>query len=437
MTNEDRKELYMNRNIKLIPTYLALTWDVVFVWVISIMFFTQQKGLSYSQTIALDSILMAVGCVFCLLFGKLFSKIDPLPATRFASFGYMGYLLLCILGTNYFTFICAQFFLAFGYSLNAIKSNLVLTESLHEVKRDKDYERVYGKSFTLLYFMDALGAICITYVYEWNAYAAYWISFAIAFIAFLYSFLIKNPRKFQKRNVNIDAKEENITKKQVKPDGYFKILSSTFVLSLLIYAFLFRGVISIDMSMFKIFLQEKIRIGTLPMWSFGFIYAGARLCVALASKYQFKYNLKFGLRSILIFNLLLVGTYLLNAILFITMTSSWVSLVLIIILSYIQISLRIPNQIFLNNYMQVCVTKKNIEKAYAMRSTCEYLGYALMSFAYSGLLSAFNNNYGKVGLVYISIFAVPLLAGMIFFVRQLTKKYAQKYTIIKDEYTKD
>ena len=437
MTNEQRKDFYMNRNIKLIPTYLALTFDVMLVWTISIMFFTEYKGLNYTQTVALDSILMLIGCVFCLVFGKLFAKVSPITASRIGNFGYAGYLLLCIFGTNYFTFIIAQFFLAFGYSIKSIKDNLILTESLHHVKRDKDYERVYGSSFTILYVFDAIGAIFITYIYEWNGYAAYWISLGIVVLVTLFSFLIKNPRKFPENNIKIDAKQENIAKKQVKSDGYLKILSSAFVLSLIIYAFLFRGVISVDTSMFKIFLQDRINSGMLPLWSFGYIYAGARICVAIASKYQFKYNLKFGLRSIIIFNVLLIGTYLLNAILYITMASNPIVLVIIVILSYIQISLRIPNQIFLNNYMQVCVPKRNVEKAYAIRSTVEYLGYSLMSFVYSALLGVFNNDYGKSALVYVCIFAVPLIISMIFFVRQLTKKYAEKYTIIKDEYIKD
>ena len=35
MTNEERKNFYMNRNIKISPIIIALTWDVVFVWAIS------------------------------------------------------------------------------------------------------------------------------------------------------------------------------------------------------------------------------------------------------------------------------------------------------------------------------------------------------------------------------------------------------------------
>jgi len=88
MTNEKRKDFYMNRNIKLYPLLTALTWDVIFVWTISTMFFTTQKGLSYSQTIALDSILMAFGCLFCVPVQKLFQNVKSTTAIRI---GFMGY----------------------------------------------------------------------------------------------------------------------------------------------------------------------------------------------------------------------------------------------------------------------------------------------------------------------------------------------------------
>ena len=62
----------VDRNIKILPSYLALTWDIIFVWTISTMFFSTQKGLSYSQIISLDSILMIIGCIRCIPVNRLF-----------------------------------------------------------------------------------------------------------------------------------------------------------------------------------------------------------------------------------------------------------------------------------------------------------------------------------------------------------------------------
>lgn len=442
MTNEERKNLYMNRNVKLHPLLNALTWDVIFVWTISTMFFSTQKGLSYSQTISLDSILMLFGCLFCVPVQKLLQNVKSTTAVRFGLMGYGGYLLLCIFGTNFFTFVLAQPFLAFGYAVNAVKINGVLTDSLHVVKRDKDYQKVAGKGLSIYYIIECVGAIVITYIYNWNAYAAYWVSFGVVVFGILYTFLFKEPSKFQESNISIPAKEGGANdvatkQKEKKPDSYLKILSSGFFISLLIYAMIFRGALSISSSSYKIYLNQMVDANAMPMWLFGYVFAIARLVTALSSKYQFKFNLKFGVRSLIIINVMVVASFLGCGVLYLYNPTSIPVMIAIIILSCINCALRMPNQIFVNNYMQVCMPKRNIEKAYAIRTMVEYLGYAAVSAMFASLLAVFNDNWGWTNIVYIAILTIPLLISLGIFIRALIKKHAQKFTVIKDEYTKD
>ena len=153
MTNEQRKEFYMNRNIKLSPPIIALTWDVIFIWTISSLYFTQVKGISNSQVIILDSILMLCGCLFCVPVGKIFQNVKPTTATRIGLCGYAIYLLICIFSPvgNFFVLTLAQPFLSFGYIVMSVKMNGVLTRSLTILKRDKDYQRVFGKGLSLYF----------------------------------------------------------------------------------------------------------------------------------------------------------------------------------------------------------------------------------------------------------------------------------------------
>lgn len=439
MTNEEHRDLYMNRNIKLHPLLSALTWDVIFVWTISTMFFTTQKGLTYAQTISLDSILMVFGCLFCVPVQKIFRKMKSADVIRFGFLGYGIYILLCILGDNFITFVFAQPFLAFGYAVNAIKINGLLTDSLHLVKRDKEYQKIAGKGLSIYYIIECVGAIVITYIYNWNAYAAYWVSFGVVVFGFLYTFLFKEPNKFQETNIAINSKiENNQQKKQSKkPDSYLKILSSGFFLSLLAYAMIIRGVLSISSSSYKIYLNQLVELNAMPIWLFGYIFAIARLVTALSSKYQFKFNLKFGVRSLIIINALVLISFFGCGVLYLLNPTSIPIMILIIIFSCINCALRLPNQIFINNYMQVCMPKRNIEQAYAIKTMVEYLGYALVSSLFAGLLSAFNDNWGLTNIVYISIMGIPLIISLVVFIRKLCKKHAERYTVIKDEYTKD
>ncbi|MBQ9795621.1 MAG: MFS transporter [Clostridia bacterium] len=434
--NENKIEYYMNRNVKLHPLLNALTWDVIFVWTISTMFFTTQKGLSFSQTITLDSILMAFGCLFCVPVQKIFQRMKSTDVIRFAFLGYAGYLILCIFGTNFFSFILAQPFLAFGYAVNAVKINGILTNSLHYVGRDKDYQRICGKGLSYYYAIECVGAVLITYVYNWNAYVPYWISLGVVVFGFLYSFLFKSPDKFQQSNVSLDA-QVSAKKVEKKPDGYFKMLTSGFFVCLLVFAMLFRGAVSIAGSSYKIYLNQIVDANAIPIWLFGYLFAISRLTTVFSSKYQFKFNLKFGVRSLIIIVSLVVICFLGTGLLYLYNPTSMISIIGIIILCCVLSALRMPNQIFINNYMQVCMPKRNMERAYAIRTMVEYLGYAAISALYAGLLSTFNDNWGLTNIVYIGILVVPLIASITFFIRALIKKHAEKFTVIKDEYTKD
>ena len=437
MTNEERKIQYMNRNIKLSPPLIALTWDVIFIWTISTLYFTQVKGLANSQVVMLDSILMLFGCILCVPVGKLFQNVKPIKAIRIGLCGYAAYILLCVFGNSYPIFILAQFFLAFGYAIMAIKSNSVLTDSLAVVKRDKDYQRIYGKGISLLYIIECVGAIFITYVFNWNPNVAFLLSLVVVIIAISLTLFFKDPEKFQDKNIEINSHVEDNSKeeKAKKPDSYFKILKSGFLITLLIYAFLMRGALSITGSGFKIYLNWLMGENLIPVWSYGYIYAGSRIAAALSSKYQFKFNLKFGVRSLIIFNLAIILTFTISGLLFVFNPTSIPFIVIIILLSYIQCSIRMPNQIFLNNYVQVCSSKKNVERIYSIRTMVEYLGYAAISAIYAGLIDNFG--YGFTSLIYIGILVIPIVVSLTLFIKMLCKKYAEKYTVIKPEYTED
>ena len=433
MDEGQKKNYYMNRNIKLYPTYLAFTWDVFFVWTIIILFFTNVKGLSYSQAVLLDSILYISAFILSVPLTKLFSKIKPVLSSQIATLCAMIFLIIVIFGNSFFEFVIAEIFYAIFMVVGNIKNSIILSDSLHVVKRDKEFNRIYGGGLGTYYFLDAVGAIFATYIYQYNPYLAFILAFCILVLVQLFSLLLKEPSKFQENNVDIQP----VKKKSVKPDSYKKILFSGFILSMLVYLFFFRGVVSIDSSALKIYLQQLSDGGVIPVWLFGILYSGYRIANSLSSKFQFKYELKFGVRSIVIFSVLSILCLVGTGVIYLISPSSIIAIVLILTLSYVFASLRPPTQIFMTKYLQVCLTKKNLERGYNLKNMAEYLGYATFSSIYALLLSVFNDNYGYTNLVYIAILAVPLIVSMIVFIRFLVKKHASKYTIIKAEYTED
>ncbi|MFQ6752658.1 MAG: MFS transporter [Clostridia bacterium] len=433
MNNEERMQKFMNRNVNFFPLFCALTWDVIFVWTISTMFFSTQKGLSNSEIIALDSILMLAGCLMCIPLNRLFQNVKPVICSRVGLTGYAIYLILCIFGTQYFTFAVGTIFLAFGYCICGVKVNAILNQSLDTLKRGKDYEKVYGKGLSIYQMIEAFGAVMVTYIYSYNAYLAYWISFGIVIFSILYSFVFVDPIKFQERNVELSTQLKK--RKPRKPDGYKKLLMSGFLLSLLFFIFMMRGALSITGSAFKIYLQELVDSNTIQITLFGLLYAIYKLAISISSKYQFKFNLKFGVRSLIIFVAMSIISFVISGIMYLTNPTSIITIVVIVACTLIQGAILTPCRIFINNYLQVCTPKRNIDRAHSIRITVEYFGYAAISSLYALLLGVFGDNIGMTSLVYISILAIPMVISLILFIRALCKQYAKKYTIIKSEYT--
>ena len=110
MTNEERKIQYMNKNIKMSPLLIALTWDVIFVWVISTLYLANVRCFTNSQIVLLDSILMFAGCLLVVPVNKLMQNVKPLNGTRIGLMGYACWLLLYIFGEGFMTYVFAQIY---------------------------------------------------------------------------------------------------------------------------------------------------------------------------------------------------------------------------------------------------------------------------------------------------------------------------------------
>ena len=438
--DEDKKNFYMNRNIKMFPFYLAFTWDIIFVWTIIILFFTNEKGLSYSQAILLDSLLYIWAFVLSIPVSKLIKKIKPLLASQIANIFVIIFLLLVMFGTKFYIFVIAEACFSVFMIISNVKNSILLSDTLRVVKRDKEYNRIYGSGLGIYYFIDAICSIFATYIYQYNPYICFISAIGLMVLVELLSLLLKEPNKFQNtnidvnqiNNVNIKSNETKRRKRKSK-----KMFLTGFIVSMLLYCAIFRGFASIDSSVLKIYLQELTNGAIIPLWSFGVLFAGYRLSNALASKFQFKYELKFGVRSLIIFCMIGLLAVLGTGLIYLYAPNNIISIVIMLLLLYMFSSIRPANHVFIMNYLQVCLPPKDLDKGYVYKNMAEYLGYGICSSLYSLLLGIFNDNFALSNLTYVAIISIPLVISLILFIRALVKKYASKYTIIKKEYVED
>lgn len=420
-------EKELNKNVKLYPSYRAFAYDFLFLWTISILYLTEVKGLSFSQVILLDSIFMLSGFLLQIPITKIIKKIGRVPAARIASLSWLGFSLIYLLGNGFPVFILANVLYGIGNAIRNITDIEILSLSLKKLNRKKDFARVEGKSMFIYNITEGISSIAAGYLYEFiSKYAPIIGTVICSSISVILSFIIKDPLDEESEELELQQIQENKAKRE---PSYKALLKRPFVISMIIFCFCFLGMTSVQNSLAKIYLQD---INT-PAYLFGYIFCALKLISAFTYKNEFKYELRKGVRSLIIFVSLLLITYISNAIIYSINPTAVVSIILILAMFVGQQIARSSYRISVKNYINSCSTKNALSKTLTLYSMAESLGYAFVTLFISLILEISNNSFVIANLSLVGLLGIPLIVGVILFVRALIKSYLSRCTIIRKD----
>ena len=285
----------LKRNVKLYPSYRAFAYDFLFLWTISILYLTEVKGLTYSQVILLDSILMFAAFVMQVPITKFINKCGRVLSARIAAISWLGFALIYLFGQGFAIFIIANLLYGLGVAIRNITDIEILSLSLKKLNRKRDYSKVEGKGLFIYNVIEAISSIAAGYLYEFvNPYAPMIGTVVCCIISVVLSFMIKDPIDDEIEEKELDRIEEEKSK---RAPSYKALLKRPFVISMIIFCFSFYGLLSVFSSLAKMYYQN---INT-PAYLFGYIFCALKLISALTYKYEFKYELRKGVKSLIIF----------------------------------------------------------------------------------------------------------------------------------------
>ena len=456
----------LEKNIKIFPFYRAFSYDFLFLWTISIMYLTW-KGLSYSQTIYLDAIFMFVAFVLQIPITKLTQKIGRGTSIRIAGLCCVAFCVIYLVCDNFWWFALANAFYGISASIKNVCDAEILALSLKRLGRDKEFSKIEGKGTFWHYIYESIAAILSGYMFQYiSPYAPVVGTFVCSCILVLLACLIIDPKngelleELQKADDEENNKElkkpilkapatvgynmsnyKQELKLQAQPKkrknkkelSYRELLKDKFVLSMMVFCFCYYGIMSVYSSLAKVYYQD---VGT-KAFMFGYIFFGFKIVTALASKYQFKYELKRGVKSLIIFAFLTIFTFGMNGIMATINPTAVVSIVIISIMFVIQNAIRSPYRIFVKNYINISSEKENLTKVLTLYSMAEYLGYSFITIVVATVLNLTNNSFATTNLIITAIIAIPMIVSIIIFVKELIKKYAKKQTIIREDMKND
>lgn len=420
-------EKELNKNVGLYPTYRAFAYDFLFLWTISILYLTEVKGLSYSQVIFLDSIFMLACFGLQIPVTKMIKKFGRIPTARIASIAWLGFAFIYLFGEGFTIFILANILYGFGNSIRNITDIEIISLSLKKLNRKKEFSKIEGKGMFIYNIIEGLSSILAGYLYEFvSPYAPIIGTVACCGFSVILSFLIKDPLDDINEEQQLEQQQENKSKRE---PSYKALLKRPFVIAMIIFCFSCNGITSVQNSLAKIYFQD---INT-PAYLFGYIFCGLKLISAFTYKYEFKYELRKGVRSLIIFVSIILIAYSANAIIYAINPNAVASIILITLMFILQQIGRSSYRISAKNYINTCSSKNSLTKTLTLYSMAEGLGYSFITMFISIVLELSNNSFVIANLALVTLLAIPLIIGVTLFVRALIKSYMARCTIVRKD----
>jgi MFS family permease len=298
MMKNDRQS-NLKRNIW--KFYLLQILEGMMFFLPVIVLFWQNNGLSLTEVMILQSLYSIVVVIlevptgyFADMFGR---KKSLVLASLFTTVGIITY----IMGFNFYQFLIAEIFWAFGVSLVSGTDSAFIYDTLKDLGKEKSYKRIWGNS--RFYYLIALSIASIIggFIGE--------INLRWTFYAMLPAMLIMIPLTLSLT----EPKRHKMILKKDYTHTLFSIIRTYLIRNKKIRWLIVYSSVIVGFNSAVLFLYQPYFLLTgLDIFHFGLIFAAFNIVAALSSKYAYRLEKRLGQRySLMMLFVLTGGSYLL------------------------------------------------------------------------------------------------------------------------------
>jgi MFS family permease len=240
-----------------------------------------RSGLSATEIGLVFSIGVFVSFLLELPSGYVSDKIGHKPAIILC-FLAKALSMLCYLGGTFWWFVLGEILFVGGGALWSGTGEAFLYETLKDLNRSEDFEKMYGKSMAVGLSVSSILIVGMPFIYAYNYRLVFFISSIILFIPFLISFSLHQP-SYIKPVSKIEGWWSVVH--EWRDIARFVIKQKRFRTLVLFYSFWQAVQDSIDLfgQLFFTFLNIPVRF-------FGFIYASNRVLQGLGGYMAYKFK---------------------------------------------------------------------------------------------------------------------------------------------------
>ena len=281
------------KNMKLYPLYRMWGVDIIFLYVIRMLFLTQVKGFSAQDVVFAISLYALFMVVLQVPATILIKKIGCVKSAFLSNICNIVYITLLIFCSSIAMLFFAEFISALTFALKDVAEPSLINNSIPKKnKKGNIFSKLEGKGTSRYNFLNAIADIISGSVYLINPYLPLILAIICSVIACIIILQFEDLSPKQKKA----EKEEHIVQDYISDlkISFKFILQSKRLRCLLLYSGLFWGLRCLVVSYKDSILVE---IGTSAV-IIGIISAALEISAAIAAKKQGKFHKKFRNKSL-------------------------------------------------------------------------------------------------------------------------------------------
>lgn len=406
-----------NINVKIFPIYKAVSWDLLFFYVILFLFLTQVKEINAADVLLAEAVYPILKFLLLIPLSVFIEKFGKRKSLIFANI-INGISVICfMISSNLIHLIIAQFFSAIAFVIKGVAETNILYDSLpKDEKRGSRFSKIDGQGGAGYFYLDAISSAISGFLYVVNPY----IPLVLSAIGCLVSTFLAS--KFVE--VESESSEKISTRKYIKElkSSFRNALQSDRLKYLLVYGAILSGVFSSIVSLRSGSLQE---IGV-PEQYFGIIFGIMGLVSGIASRNQGRFHNKFHNKTLAMLALPTTISCILVGLVITLELPYALTLIMVILLFTVQFIAKGPFYTLIRRYLNNFTTASLRGKISSYYNLIESLARSLISL-FASLLLRYIDSAGTICIIGCVLTIILIL---------LTDKMKYKVGLKPEEYKK-
>ncbi|WP_432662120.1 MFS transporter [Wukongibacter baidiensis] len=264
------------KNIRTYKLYSAFT-ELLILGPIIVLYYIA-KGLSFTEIMILQSIGAVAVVLFEVPTGAVADKIGRRYSIVLGALLWGLSLFIYTIGKSFYSFAVGEIIFSLGGAFKSGADTALIYDSLKELKRENEFQRIEGSARSLIFYTQGIGAIIAGFIYEVNIHLPMIVSIGFMIITAIIAMNFKEP--------HIEGKEGRFGANyftQIKESGRY-ILGHEKIKAIILYSMIFFIFFRAGFWYYQPYMESV----DIPVKYFGLIFFMFNIVAALASNRCYK-----------------------------------------------------------------------------------------------------------------------------------------------------